>query len=374
MVVRHLLSMSAAAAAGLCAVGQPASAELKYSNNSGGSVEIYGHLNPAIISVDDGQQTETNVLDNDLSRSRVGLRLMQPFGSNTFGFRFETGLGFPNSTEVNQFGSNYSGWTRADLRHVDFWLEGSWGKFSAGQGSMVADGAAETDLSYVGTALYSYTVDANAGFLIRDTAGALSGPALVNAYDNLDGSRRGRIRYDTPDFNGFSAGVAWGQNVLSSGDDADYYDIGLFYGQDYGSTAFSASLAYQVRDNAGAERSDVLGAASVLLDNGLSFTVAGGTRDDDAAGASDPSYYYAKIGYENEWFNWGKTGVGVHYYDGEDFNVTGSSAKGWGIGAVQKVENLNTDIYLTYQVYEYEDAAATYQDLTTWVLGARWKF
>ncbi len=70
----------------------------------------------------------------------------------------------------------------------------------------------------------------------------------------------------------------------------------------------------------------------------------------------------------------GKTGVGVHYYDGEDFNVTGSSAKGWGIGAVQKVENLNTDIYLTYQMYEYEDAAATYQDLTTWVLGARWKF
>ena len=362
------------AAAGFFVLGQPAAAELKYTNNSGGYVEIYGQFNPAIISVDDGQHTETNVLDNDLSRSRVGLRLIQPFGSNTFGFRFETGLGFPNSTEVNQFGSTYSGWTRADLRHVDFWLEGSWGKFSAGQGSMAADGAAETDLSYVGAALYSYTVDSSAGFLFRDTTGALTGPALVNAFDNLDGSRRGRIRYDTPDFNGFSAGIAWGQNVLSSSDDADYYDIGLFYGQELGSAEFSASLAYQVREDAGTDRSDVLGAASVLLDNGISFTVAGGTRDNDAAGASDPSYYYAKIAYEDEWLAWGKTGIGVHYYDGEDFNVTGSTAKGWGIGAVQKVETLNTDIYLTYQEYEYEDAAATYQDLTTWILGARWKF
>ncbi|MBY6065824.1 porin [Leisingera aquaemixtae] len=375
MAVKRLLKTSTAAGAALCVLGQPALAELKYENNSGGYVEIYGQFNPAIISVDDGEQTETNLLDNDLSRSRVGLRLIQPIGANTFGFRFETGLGFPNSTEVNQFGSDYSGWTRADLRHVDFWLEGGWGKFSAGQGSMVADGAAETDLSYVGTALYSYPADANAGFLFRDTAGALSGPAVASAFDNLDGSRRGRIRYDTPDLNGFSAGIAWGQNILSSGDDADYYDIGLRYGQEFGSTNFAASLAYQVRDDAGDERSDVIGSASVLLDSGISFTVAGGSRDNDAAGASDPSYYYAKIGYETDnWLPWGKTGLGVHYYDGEDFNVTGSSAKGWGVGVAQKVDSINTDIYLTYQEYEYEDAAATYQDLTTWVLGARWRF
>lgn len=372
--MNRLLTVTSAAAACLGFGVLPAGAELKFSNNSGGYVEIYGQFNPAIISADDGQQTETNLLDNDLSRSRVGLRLIQPMGSNTFGFRFETGLGFPNSTEVNQLGSNYSGWTRADLRHVDFWFEGGWGRFSAGQGSMVADGAAESDLSYAGTALYSYTVDTNAGFLFRDTGGMLSGPALGNAFGNLDGARRGRIRYDTPDFNGFSAGVAWGQNILSSSDDADYYDIGVFYGQELGSSEVRASLGYQVRDDNGAERSDILGSASVLLDNGLSFTVAGGSRDDDTAGASDPSYFYAKIGYENDWLAWGKTGLGVHFYDGEDFNTAGSSSKGWGIGAVQKVDSLNTDIYLTYQEYEYQDAAAAYQDLTTVVLGARWKF
>lgn len=51
-----------------------ASAQLLYENQSGGSVQLYGQFNPAIISVDDGQETETNIRDNDLSRSRVGLR------------------------------------------------------------------------------------------------------------------------------------------------------------------------------------------------------------------------------------------------------------------------------------------------------------
>lgn len=352
----------------------PAAAELKYENNSGGYVLIYGQLNPAIISVDDGEQTETNLLDNDLSRSRVGLRLMQPFGANEFGFRFETGLGLPNSTEVDQNGSFYSGWSREDLRHVDFWLEGDWGRFSAGQGSMASDGAAEADLSYVGTALYSFLADSNNSFIFRDPAGVLSGPTVGGITDSFDGSRRARVRYDTPEFSGFTASVAWGQNVLTSGDDRDYYDAALRYANEFGGADFSAAVGYQVRDDDGTKRSDVVGSASVLLQSGLSFTVASGSRDDDAAGASDPSYYYAKVGYEGDWFSFGKTGVGVHYYDGSDFNLDGSSTTGWGVGAVQKVESINTDVYLTYQEYEYEDSVANYQDLSTWVLGAKWQF
>ena len=65
--MKRLLKTTTTAGAALCVLGQPALAELKYENNSGGYVEIYGQLNPSIISVDDGEQTETNLLDNDLS-------------------------------------------------------------------------------------------------------------------------------------------------------------------------------------------------------------------------------------------------------------------------------------------------------------------
>ncbi|WP_299076165.1 porin [uncultured Ruegeria sp.] len=354
----------------------PAAAELKYENNSGGYVLLYGQLNPAIISVDDGQQTETRLLDNAISNSRVGLRLLQPFGSNEFTFRFETALGLPSSSEWNQLGTDFSGWTRSDIRHVDFGLKGSWGKVSAGQGSMVSDGAAETDLSYVGTALYSFTNDENSGFFYRGTDGVLSDITVGDSSDNFDGSRRGRVRYDTPDLNGFSAGIAYGQNILSSSDDDDYYDVGVGYETTFaGGIEFAASLAYAVRsrdDNSG-DRKDTIGSASVLMPSGLSFTFAAGTRDEEEVGVSDPSFWYGKIAYEGDWVSWGKTGVGVDYYDGSDFESDGSSTKSWGVAVVQRIDSINTDAYLKYRTHDFDDGTS-FDKNEAWVLGARWRF
>lgn len=354
----------------------PAAAELKYENNSGGYVLLYGQLNPAIISVDDGQEEETRVLDNDLSNSRVGLRLFQPFGNNEFTFRFETALGLPNSSEASQLGTDFSGWTRSDIRHVDFALKGDWGRFSAGQGSMVADGAAEVDLSLVGVALYSFTNDENSGFFYRGTDGVLSDITIGDSAGNFDGSRRGRVRYDTPTFNGFSAGIAYGQNILSSSDDDDYFDVGVSYENTFaGGVEFAAAVAYAMRkrdDNSG-DQKDVIGSASVLMPSGLGFTVAAGTRDDERDGASDPNFVYGKVSYEGNWVSWGKTGVGIDYYDGSDFESDGTSTKAWGIGVVQKVDAINTEVYLKYRNHDF-DGDTSFQDNDAYVLGARWKF
>lgn len=373
------LKLASAIAVVASAAAIPAAAELKYENNSGGHVLLYGQLHPALISVDDGQQTETRVLDNDLSNSRVGLWVVQPYGDNTFKFRFETGLGLPSSTEWNQVGTNFGGWTRQDLRHIDFSYEGTrWGKVSAGQGSMASDGAAEVNLSYVGNTLYSFTNDENNAFFYRDTAGNITGnPTIGASSSNFDGGRRTRIRYDTPDFNGFSAGVAWGKNELSTTDDDEYYDVALNYGTQFANgVEFKAALAYGVRDranNAG-KRKDTIGSASVLLQSGLSFTVAAGSRSDDATGAVDPSYVYGQIAYDMDVVSWGKTGIGVDYYDGKDFNSNGSKTKVWGIAIAQKIDSINTDAYLKYRSHDFDETTANYQKNGTWVLGARWKF
>ena len=367
---------TSAAAIVVTATATSAFAELKYENNSGGYVELYGQFNPALISVDDGQETETRVLDNDLSNSRVGLRLMQPFGTNEFTFRFETGLGLPGSASADQFGTNSDGWSREDIRHVDFALKGGWGKFSAGQGSMASDGAAEVDLTYVGTALYSFTNDENSSFFYRGTDGVLSDITIGDSSSNFDGSRRGRIRYDTPDFNGFSAAIAYGQNILSSSDDDDYYDISLGYQSTFaGGAEFKAALAYAVRsrdDNSG-DRKDTIGSASVLLPSGLGVTFAAGTRDEDEAGVSDPSFWYGKLSYEGDWIAWGKTGVGIDYYDGSDFETDGSSTQAWGIAVVQRIDSINTDAYLKYRNHDFDDGTS-FDKNAAWVLGARWRF
>lgn len=354
----------------------PAFADLKYQNNSGGSVELYGQFDPVIVSVDDGQETETRLLDNDLSNSRVGLRVIQPYGSNEFMFRFESGLGLPSTATANQNGTNTNGWTRSDIRHVDFSLKGGYGKFSAGQGSMASDGAAETDLSYVGTALYSFTNDENGAFFYRGADGVLSDITVGDSSSNFDGGRRGRIRYDTPDFNGFSAAIAYGQNILSSSDDDDYYDIALKYGNTFANgIEFAASFAYAVRDfdDGSGEQRDTIGSASVLLPSGFSFTAALGSRDNTSAGASDPDYWYTKLAYEGDWVSWGKTGVGIDYFDGSDFENQGSSTKSWGIAVVQRIDAINTDAYLKYRNHDFDDTV-DFDKNEAWVLGALWKF
>lgn len=371
----NFVSAIALTAAGVAA---PAAAELKYVNISGGYVLLYGQLHPAFISVDDGQQTESRVLDNDLSNSRVGLRVVQPFGENEFQFRFETALGLPNSTEWNQTGTFFSGWERTDIRHVDFSFEGDWGKFSAGQGSMASDGAAEIALGIAAGALYSYTNDENTSFFYRDTAGNITGnPTIGDSSSNFDGGRRTRIRYDTPSFNGFSAGIAWGKNQLSSTDDDEYYDFALKYANELANgIEFQAALAYGVRDRANnsGKRKDTIGSASVLLQNGLSFSIAAGSRSDDQTGSVDPSYFYGLIGYDLDALAWGKTGFGIDYYEGKDFNSTGSKTKAWGVAIVQQIDSINTQAYLKYRTHDFNETTASYQKNDTWVLGARWQF
>lgn len=354
----------------------PALADFTYDFGNDSAVTFYGQFNPAIISLDDGQETETNLLDNDLSNSRVGARFHAPWGANTFRFLFETGLGLPNSTEVNQLGSDYSRFTREDIRHFDFSLEGEWGKVSLGQGSMAADGAAERDLSLVGMALYSYTADSVAGFIFRDAAGNLTGPTIGATLNDFDGARRGRIRYDSRDYNGFSFAASAGQNILNQDDEGDYFDATVSYNGPIGKSGveLASTLSYQLRDDDAGDRTDIVFSGSALLPNGLSFTGAVGNRDDDASAASDPTYYYAKIAYEKQWFSWGKTGIGLHYWDGEDFNVDGSDSDVWGIGIVQKIDQANIDAYLTYQEYSYADTSGDFQDASAIVLGARWKF
>ena len=129
------LKLTSAAALVATSIAAPAAAELRYENGSGGWVRLYGQFNPSVISVDDGQQRTTKFTDSSISSSRIGIRGGQDFGANTFLFRFETSLNLPGSADIDQNGRNTSGWSRSNIRYVDFALRGGYGTFSAGQGS-----------------------------------------------------------------------------------------------------------------------------------------------------------------------------------------------------------------------------------------------
>ncbi len=104
-----------------------------------------------------------------------------------------------------------------------------------------------------------------------------------------------------------------------------------------------------------------------------SFGFATGQQTVDG-GANDPNYYYLQAAYDAEWFAIGKTAIGIDYFNGKDYNSSGSKSTITGLGVVQHFDNADIEAYLAYQVHSFEEVGINYQDVSTVVLGARWNF
>ncbi|WP_425045408.1 porin [Primorskyibacter sp. S87] len=368
--MKKTLFFNAAALAAFMA--QPLAAQLKYDNASGGSVTLYGQFNPAWQSVDDGVEKYNNLVDSTHSNSRVGLWVRQPTSAGQFSFNFETALGLRQSNMVSQnFKPDALHWRRVNIRKVDFALETDRaGKFYFGQGSMASDLIAHSDLSGTALVIYSAIGDSSGGFRFRDTTGALTGPTIGAATPDFDGGRRGRIRYDSPSFSGFTVSASYGEEILAQNVDFKATDITLRYKGEFGATKMVAGLAYAHRKpNANTTLKDTLGSFSLLHESGFNFTMAAGSRQN--AG----SYTYAKFGYQADWLAVGKTALAIDYYHGRDTGLTnGSRAKVLGVGAVQKFDSQNVEAYLGLRKYEYSQPGTAYQDISSLFMGARWRF
>jgi len=350
----------------------PVAAEMKFDNESGGSVLLYGQLDPAYLSFDDGNSTTGEVVDNTNSNSRVGLWYRQPMGENQFSFNFETGLGLRPSAGMSQDRTPKGvNWQRVNLRKVDFALKtASYGTFSVGQGSMATDGAAHVDMS--GTALVTYASipDTAGGFRFFDAAnGIVSNKTIASAFGSFDGGRLGRVRYDTPSFSGFAVSASYGEQILAQNVDFTSADIALRYAGEFGDFRMKGAIGYADIELAnGVKREDTIGSFSLLHSSGFNVTLASGKR------TSAGNYGYGKLGYQAEWFGVGKTALSVDYYRGNDRTSEGSTSTSLGFGAVQKFDKARVEAYLGYRTYELTETTASYLDASSVLFGARWKF
>lgn len=352
----------------------PAQAELTYANQSGGSATFYGQFDPSWTRFDDGADSQGKIADNSKSNSRVGFTLTQPFAAFELGFKFETALGFRQSGSISQLDAPDSiDWDRQKLRHVDLSLKTPrYGTFYLGQGSMGSDSIGDRSFSPT-TLVNDVSIGDIAGsYFLRQDDGVLSDVTVGDAFANFNGNRRGRIRYDSPDFGGFVFRTSYGRNILVHEDDDEYWDAALSYDRELpNGTEISAGLGYYVRDRSDGQDDikDTFASAAVRLPSGVNAAMSIGSRDNGG------SYYFGQLGYSTDgWVSWGATSLAVDYYKGKDMVSDGDSAQSWSIGLVQSVASISTDIYAGYRSYDYDDDTTSYRKADSVMIGARWKF
>lgn len=339
---------------------------------------FYGFLNGAVTSVDDGVQSRNEFSDNSNAPSRIGAWYEMGTASGTLKFNFETALGLRGTSSLSATSSDdFFDWDKTDLRKFEAIYETErFGTVYLGQGSMASDGiSGGTDMSGTDLSGTVAIADTAGGFAFQPTGGGAAGPTIGDVFKDFDGSRKGRVRYDTPSFGGFVVSASAGTEILKDNDDTNFYDVALRYGNDFGDTAFKATLAYAQTDGASDDSKSVLGSVGALHNpTGISGTLTVGQSDRDSGLKSD--YVYAKVGLQRDWFAMGRTHLSVDAYRGNDmFDAAGDKSVAYGFEAVQKIDNANVDLFFSYHQNGYDvNTGTTYNDVDAYMLGARWSF
>ena len=343
-------------------------------------LRFYGHFTPTVLSVHDGVDRHTFAADNSNSGGRLGFWFENPWGDSIFRANVEIALGVRPSASVSQiYEPPLIDFQGQSLRKAEAILETQrWGKFSIGQGSMGSDGVAESDLSGTGLASYVGISDTAGGFLFRTQAGTLSTVTIKDAFPTFDGGRSQRLRWDSPEikfgvlgslrFAGSVGREDISRNVTFN--DA-LQDLGLFYRNSIGQFAVAGSVGLSIADLAsGGTTPQIAGSFSVLHHpTGLNATFATGSRD---AGGE---YGYIKLGIKRDFFGIGNSAFAVDFYESVDTVQSGSRAESFGVGLVQTVNRINTDVFIGYRKHKYwGTGAAAYRDIDSVMFGLRWQF
>lgn len=372
------ITLSLAAGAVLLAAATGASALEIKSGNDKVALQLKGHINRALMYADDGDESKVFHVDNTNSETRIGLYgKLAASDALTVGSNFELQWQANPSDKVSMEEETIDGEFKERLLEIYFDSK-NFGTLFIGRGDMNSDDSSEADLSGTDLAGNSGVTDAGGGFLFHDKAAVpaaddaeQAGVTVKDVFNSMDGTRKNRVRYDTPRFAGFSLGGSVAEE--------DMTDAALRYSQEFSGAKVEGVLCWYNPGKTG-DFSQINGSASVLFDSGFNLTAAGGTRDMDEmpAGGDEPVFMYGKAGYIfKQLVPVGSTAFSVDYGVFENAKKQDIGQKGTAVGVqlVQKLSDWNTELFSAYRTYQLEDdSKADYDDINLVLGGARFKF
>jgi predicted porin len=340
------------------------------SGNKNTSLKIYGHINRAILAVDDGDSGNVYQVDNSNSMSRLGFRGTKNLNKDLkIGTLIEAGFQANPSTSVDQENARGVGVDGFRRRHTDLYLDHkTMGKLSIGHGSTASDGSSEVDLSGTFVIGYSSINYMAGGQLFHDRNNdKLSATKINDVFKNMDGGRDSRIRYDTPSYSGIIGSASY---IADGGG-----DIVARYANNFDSFKISSAIAYQNPGSASASVDDRFsGSASILLPCGFNATAASGVQGFKATGKGDARFRYLKLGFQHKFFDVGRSNISMDYGQYDDINLDGDQADTFGIQFVQNFSEWATEYYLGYRFHKLDRDLENYDDINAIMSGLRVKF
>ena len=335
-----------------------------FAQAQGLEVKVSGQINRALMSVEDGVQSDTFHVDNSISGTRLrvaGTAAISP--TLKAGAIAEFGY-ISNGSELVTFATQTVS-TGFVERHVDLFFEGGWGKVSLGQGDGAANGGVEVDLSGTAVAQFAAAADIGGAFAFRNSATGALGPTIAATTSQQDfESRYDRIRYDTPSFNGFTG-------ALSSGTKANtaVQELALRYSGDLGGMGkLAGAIGYSKEGAApgGIDDKTTGGSVSWLSRSGISATFATSSRD--VAVNREGKYNYFKLGYQV-----GRHAVSADYGRAKDEAAIGDSAKVMGLAYVYTPVRW-AEIYAAVKRHALDRPGTGFHDIDILMAGTRLKF
>lgn len=376
-----------------------------FAGTASADLELYGHLNRAMLHVDDGFESAPHFVDNPHSESRLGVKShMHVNNCMEFGGVAELQFNANNTYDISQHVHTDDPEVaqvrnQVTIRHLDvYWMHVDFGKFSLGRGDAVTNKITEKSYSGMGdTVLHSRVADYAAGFTFHPDGSTARAPfrnsttvatdvTVATTFDNFDGAGRqhDRVAWMSPEWNGFTVGVSHGHT--NPGSDAlnrstqTFSDVAVNYEGEWDDFKFMAGVGYERRTKdtnvVASDTPKTLGGSLAIQHNPTEFNVAVAysKREFLANARDDGKMYYVQLGKHFDWLKYGKSHVGVDYFKGEDTRVNNDESKSYGVGFVQDFDRANTQAYVGYRHYDYERPGTTYDNMWAVMMGVKFSF
>ncbi len=250
---------------------------------------------------------------------------------------------------------------------------------------MASDGASEVDLSGTDIVGNSGVADVGGGLAFYDTVSGGYGDEgtivsevfkrqccdLFNRITTDGLGKRNRVRYETPEFAGFSIAAAAGAEEST--------DVALMYSGEFNGNQLEAMAAWSNPGEEG-EYAQINASASLQFAFGLNLTAGFGTHDMDElpTQGDDPVFTYGKVGWKcDQLLSVGSTAISADYgiyKNGTALDID-QEATAVGVQFVQELANYSTELYAGYRLFSLEDnTEADYEDISVVMAGARVSF